>query len=265
MKKLLFLGVLVTLAGAGVVGYGMWAQQKQNEEDLVRWQETQQVTRLNDFVDKFNGAKSKDDYRILEAGLSKLPKKHQDLMGPQIKLKLAVFDFEEAEDLLDRARGLQQSLTVPQPPPPPAITHYDHHGQPVHGQPPAPPVKIHPAAMAMFEKAVPLYHNAKKEMDRLSEAKGDADYNFRLNYIKGEVYHRYTQLFATQETAKELFNQTVTYYKTALRYKPADINTVINIELLIRDEQGMGGAGQPQQQRNKLLNQQPGSGRSKGH
>jgi len=56
----------------------------------------------------------------------------------------------------------------------------------------------------------------------------------------------------------------VTYYKYALRHKPGDRDTVINIELLIKDAQGMG-QGQPQQQRNRLLNQQPGVGRSKGN
>ena len=253
MKKLIFLGTFFIVAGAGVIGYGIWAQQKQNEEDFDRFQEIKQTTRLNSFIDKFNKAKSKQDYKNLETGLANLSKKHQELLGPQIKLKLAVFDFEAAEDLLDRARALQQSLTDPM------LTQKSDAKETAS-------LKVHPSALSLFEKSIPLYQNAKKEVDRLNEAKDDPDYNFRLNYIKGEVYHRYTQLFGNEETARELFNQTVVYYKQALRFKPADTNTVINIELLIRDEDGMAGPRtNPSQTRSKLLNQAPGSGRYKGH
>lgn len=266
MKKLIFLGSLLVLGSVAVAAYGFWAQEKQNVVDRVRWQESKDSEKYASLVTKFNGAKSKDEYLAVEKELSALPKKHQEALTPQIKLRMAMLNFAEAEDLLNRARALQASLSVPPLPPEKRQVGVDNMGNPVFVQDQAPPPEIHPMAMKLLEKAIPLYNDSKKEMDRLTEVKGDNDYNFRLNYVKGEVYHRYTQLFATQETAKELFNQTVTFYKQALRYKPADTNTVINIELLIRDEQGMGGgAGQPQQQRSKLLNQQAGHGHSKGN
>lgn len=266
MKKLLFVGILLVLAGVGVVAFGQWAQNQQDQEDNVKLQEMKDAKKYVSFVARFNKAATKEDYVALERELSKLPKQYQESFSSQIKLKLAILNFGEAEELLNRARGLQASLTVPPPPPEKRQVGVDQMGQPVYVQDQAPPPKIHPAAMELLNKAIPLYNDSKKEVDRLGEVKGNADYNFRLNYVKGEVYHRYTQLFATQETARPLFNQTVTYYKNALKYKPADTDTVINIELLIRDEQGMaGGAGQPEQQKSKLLNQQAGSGRSKGN
>ena len=266
MRKLIFLGVLLLAAGIGVVAYGRWAQQKQNITDDSRWEEIKQAEKYASFVKKFNTVASKDDFTALEKDLSSLPKKYQESLGPQIKLKVAILNFAEAEDLLDRARGMQQSLTVPSIPPAPRQVGVDAMGQPVYTQDPPEPPKIHPAAMELLNKATPLYKDCKREVDRLAEVKGDDTHNFRLNYIKGEVYHRYTQLFATQETVRELFNQTVTCYKHALRYKAADTNTVINIELLIRDEQGMaGGPGPGQQQQMKLLNQAAGSGRLKGN
>lgn len=266
MRKLLLLGVVLLLAGGGVIAYGVIAQDKQNAADRVRWQETQEARKFSKFVEQVNDAKTKDDYKALEATIATLPKKQQEALAPHVKLKQAVLNFAEAEELLNRARGLQTSLTVPTPPPEKRQVGVDSMGNPVYAQDQPEPTKIHPTAMKLFNEAVPLYESSKREMDRLTEIKGNDAYNFRLNYVKGEVYHRYTQLFATQETARELFNQTVTFYKHALRYKPADTDTVINIELLIKDEQGMAGnAGQPQQQKSKLLNQAAGSGRSKGN
>lgn len=266
MKKLFFVGVFFVLCGVGIVAYGQWAQNKQNVLDEARWRETKDAKRYNVFIDRFNNASTKIAYEALEKELVTLPKQYQDVLSSQIKLRVAVLNFEEAQELLDRARALHASLSLPAPPPEKVQTGVDSMGQPIYKIDQLPPSKPHSSVLELLDKSMVLYNNSKREVDRLAEVKGDVDYNFRLNYVKGEVYHRYTQLFATQETARELFNQTVTYYKHALRYKPADTNTVINIELLIRDEQGMtGGAGQPDQQKSKLLNQTPGSGSSKGN
>lgn len=265
MKKLFLLGIFLVIVGIGVVAYGSWAQREQDVLDRVRWQETKDTEKYVSFVDKFNKARLKNEFQTLEKEFVSLPKKYQESLGGKIKLKMAILNFSEAEELLDRARRLQASLSIPGTLPEKRQVGVDHEGKPVWVQDPPEPPKAHPAAMELLNKAIPVYHECKREIDRLGEVKGDDLHNFHLNYVKGEIYHRYTQLFATQETARELFNQTVTYYKHALRYKPADTDTVINIELLIRDEQGMAGGAGPQQQRTKMLNQTPGSGRSKGN
>jgi hypothetical protein len=259
MKKLILVGVLLAAAGGTALYFGLEDDKRQAAEEKKVADEALHVGVTNDTIDMLHNAKTVDDVNyVLTERYKLLPKHLQEKVGPLAKLKLAVLSFEKAEKHLDRARGLQAALAEPPGQPTP-----DPQNPMIMVQPPPP--KIHPLAMAEFQKSVPLYESSKKEIDRLSEIKGDDRYNFLLNYSKGEIYHRYLHLFATQETAPQLLAQAVTYYKHALRHKPGDTDTVINIELLIKDSQGMGGQGQPQQQRNRLLNQQPGSGRSKGN
>ncbi len=250
MKILLLIGLTLGITG-GVCAYiGIKDDKQQVVVNKKSAEELAKVREINACVDKFNKFSSEEDAKFVLDKASTLPKQLQDALIPAAKLKLTIVDFLVAEELLDRARALQASLASPPEPSPPGITT------------PPKPSPPHPLAMQMFQKAVPLYENSKKTIDTLYENK-DEKYNFLLNYTKGEVYHRYLQLFGTEETAKELLAQTVVFYKKALNYKPNDMNTVINIELLINDAAGMNGMG-PQQQRNKLLNQMPGSGRSKG-
>jgi tetratricopeptide (TPR) repeat protein len=246
MKKLILLGLLVAAGGGTTLYFGLEDDKLQATAESKRATEQQEISRTNEYLVAFNKAGTVEEVRVLLSKLESLPPELQEKVTPAVKLRLAILNFQEAERLLNRARQLQAALTPPQP----------------QSLPPPPP-PIHPQAMELLQKAIPLYEEAKKDVDRLSDRKDNPSYNFLLNYTKGEVYHRHLMLFGNEETAKELFSQAVTYYKMALRHKPGDTDTVINIELLIRDGEGMGQG--PQQQRNRLLNQQPGSGRSKGN
>jgi hypothetical protein len=131
-------------------------------------------------------------------------------------------------------------------------------------QPPQPP-KIHPSVQAIVEKAIPLYEDAKKRIDRVQEQKGDSNFNYSMHYLKGEIYFRHLQILATKETQQELFRQTMNEYKLALRERPGDNDTSINIEILIKEAKGGGGGDDPNGRQNKMLNQSVGFGRTKGN
>ncbi len=113
---------------------------------------------------------------------------------------------------------------------------------------------LHPLTKLALDKAVKLYEKARKEVEKVKEDKDD-DLNFYTNYLKGEISYRFLELIADKESAPEIFNQTVMYYKQALRCKPNDINTVVNIELLIKNKDKLMGSGTgPQQRKKQMLN-----------
>lgn len=268
MKKLLLLGLLVAGAGVGVTVYGDYEEQKRKAEDKDKDLFAAIVWVQNDFVEKFKKAKTKDDLLSLEAELVSMPKYFQDMAGPPLSLKIMAITLDEADTMFERAKKLQTSLVLPPEPmqsiavdtPPDSETYMaDPPPQP---QPPQPP--IHPSVQVIAEKAFTMYEQLKTRIDKLPEIPDDNNYNYTLHYMKGEVYYRYLQFHSTQQTAPEILKQTVNEYKLALKYKPGDVDTVVNIEILIKNSQGMGGGG-PGQQRQKMLNQGPGLGRTKGN
>jgi hypothetical protein len=97
-----------------------------------------------------------------------------------------------------------------------------------------------------------MYELARKEVEKLKDT-SDNDFNYNVNYLKGEIYYRFLELIADQETSQEIFNQTVTYYKQALRYRPNDINTVVNIELLIKNQSNLVSTTPNQSRKKQML------------
>lgn len=266
MKILLF-GIVVVVLGAGAVAYGHYL----NEDYIARIAEYETVVEniqsQKNFLKQVDNAKNRHELIALEGKLSAYPKDFQDKVGPHIGLRIISTTFDEADDIFDRARKLQLSLVLPEPEPQlqqslePQDDPYKH--APMAPPPPPKIPEIHPVAQALADKAMPLYEEMKKRIDKMSNIDGDDNYNFAFHYTKGEVYYRYMQFFGTQETIKELYKQTVNEFKLALRYKPGDVNTVINIELLIKNDPG--GGQNSEKNRQKMLNQSAGFGRSKGN
>ncbi len=104
-----------------------------------------------------------------------------------------------------------------------------------------------------LDKAIGFWEKARKETELIKDDIGDDKFKFHLNYIKGEIYYRTLQFMSDKESSKEVFKQTVTYYRQALKYRPNDINTVVNIELLIKNESELGGGGADNQAKKKQI------------
>jgi hypothetical protein len=269
MKKLIGLTIVLVLGGVGLLVYAHTLDISHKAVIDKAEEAKAEIDVLNGYIAQINKAGTVAELELLERHV---PKFGSDDTQKKIKgtlgLKKAKLEFMEAEALLARAIDLQQALTLPPLPPEPApmpMTDTGHGGYnptpPPQPQPPPPP-PIHPAAQAALEKAEKLYISSKKQIDKLNDIAGDKDYNFSLNYTKGEIYHRHLMFLSTQENQQELFTQTAMHYKKALTYRPGDTNTIVNIELLLKQAQGGGGQGQSQPQR--MLNQM-GVGKSKGN
>jgi len=269
MKKLLLL-VLVTLAGGSYMMFYSKAQDYERQQKETECQaQIKKVDAVNAFIKSINEAKTVAQLESLEAELAHWLDPDGDAhkkVRSTILLKKARVSFDEAEELLQQAISLQQALNLPPLPPPlppPQSELADPHNHYNSAPPSRPELSIHPAAQEALIKADKLYVDSKKYLDKLSDIPGDTSYNFSLNYLKGEVYYRHTMFRSSSETVQDLFTQTATYYKKALSYKPGDVDTTVNIELLLKQQQGMmGEAGQSQPQR--MLNQM-GMGKSKGN
>ena len=165
-----------------------------------------------------------------------------------------------------RAKKLHESISMEDKPQGEPTTEYDEFGNPITG-PPAPPAKApHPLVLEALNDAIKLYEESKDEIDLVGEIGNSNDFNFVLNYTKGEIYFRSTQFLSNKETAVEYFNQTVESFKKALKFNPRNINTEINIELLInKKDQMLQNANKPGHQRLRQLQQiQPGMGNNQG-
>jgi len=189
-----------------------------------------------------------------------IPKDKREDIQRVIDLKYIIFSFQKAERMLVRARKLQETIDPIKPPPPPPEPTWENPNPP-----PPPPVKLHPLVESMVEEIIALYKECKEKADHLVEKKDNPSFNFLLNYTKGEIYYRHTQLLSTSDNVSDLFNQTVTFYKMALRNKLRDTDTVINIEILIRNKDRLLANGrQPLGQRRRLLKPSVGIGSSTG-
>lgn len=254
--------VLLLAVGGGLVFYGKYhadqveIAKEEYEEQLIY------VKLQNDFLDDFEKAKTKRDFSILASELQLLPDDLKAQMAPKVELGLVTALLADADAIFERARKLQSALTVPPPPPPPTTSLDTSDGYQPTPEPPTP--KIHPAAQELADRAIPIYEEIRTRVDKIPEIKGDQKFNYLLHYTKGEIYFRYLQILGTEENSRELFNQTLTEYKLALQCKPGDVNTVVNIELLIKENQSGGGQGGGNRQQ-KMLNQQAGFGRSTGN
>lgn len=187
---------------------------------------------VNEFIERINTAKTIAELSQLEKELSKIDEWTAANLLSYIKLKDARLQFYKAEEDLQTAVDLESALA------------------------PEGRTELNPLTVAALKKAVAGYDNIRKQVDNLTDGP-NMDFNYHVNYLRGCVYHRILQFASDETNAQELFNQTLQHYKNALRYHPADINTVINIELLIKDQQDLANnAGQPkgQRQRKQMLN-----------
>lgn len=207
-----------------------------------------------------NGAKTHAELDKAEGMLQSLPQSYRENIMPTLMLRRSVLLFGEAEELLQKAIEIERAVVLPPQPMPPI----DQHDNPEQIPPPA--RELHPLTLVNLNKAIALYEKARKNTEALKDD-GTADFNYHLNYLKGEIYYRMLELVADQESAQEIFNQALTYYKYALRSRNNDMNTVINIELLIKNGGGLvNNAGNPQAKKKQLLTSKKyGIGKSSGN
>ncbi len=144
--------------------------------------------------------------RLNDKEIDKLPEDTRRKARLINNFKQAVSSFEEAEDYLARAVSLRSAIS---------------------------PDDTNPLIESYFQQSMASYKKAKEIIDRLEEIEGDDKYNHCLHYTKGEIYYRVLQFIAVDEEKIEIFNQTVQSFKKALLAKPRDIDTEINVEILI--------------------------------
>lgn len=224
MKRLVF-GVIFLVLGIGFYVYNieeiLIGEQVRLAED--RYQDELQFNEVRALVNKANTIEELDQ-------VLKVVDLDKDKLLPIIGLKRSLLLFNEAEGHLMKAVEIENALT-------------DDSKQ-----------NLHPLTVKELNKAIQLYETARKEVEQIKEQK-NLTFDYQLNYLKGEIYFRHLEIMATQETALEMFNQTVTYYKYALRHKPSDVNTVVNIEILIKNQNKLlADASNPNGKKKTMLN-----------
>lgn len=259
MKKLLFGLSLIALAYASHLYLD---QKSKSAKDTIQSKEIyDNQNAFNNMTLLINKAESLDHIEVIECLMPDLSEQDRVKLAPYVSLKKASLLFNQAEYYLRRAAEIESSVVAPEPKPMPMVEDFEN---PVEQLPQ--PQQYHPLTVEMLKKATDLYERARKEAEKLTEG-ADIDLNFSLNYLKGEIYYRYLELLADNDTAQELFNQTLNYYKLALRYKPGDIDTVVNVELLIKNQSSLlANANNPNAKRKQMLNvRKAGFGGSKGN
>lgn len=229
----LFLGVFLLILGAAyIIGFSDKNVEQKDYALLRAEQDYQEEVSEYEIVKLVNKSSTLKEVQVAEELVKTLPAKSQKDISPVLSLKKALLLFRSAEEYLKRAAEIETAFSGAA----------EYIPDPENAQPENPQQLLHPLAAEMLKKAFELYEQARKEIELLNDDR-DYDYNFSLNYLKGVVYYRYLELFSDKESAPELFNQTLSYFKRALRFKSGDIDTVINIELLIKNQSGMGGNG----------------------
>lgn len=255
MRKLLF-GIVLVIAG--VVGYQYFNNRSIQLKAMDKNEDAGVFLANTSFRSVKSAINSADTLEQLnDSGLNEelinLPKQLQDKARPYLGLKKASLLFKQGELYLEKAKLIEKALEAPETPP--------VQGQPLPERPP-----LNRLTLENLKKSFDAYENARKEIEKYIEI-GDNDFDYNLGYLKGEIYFRYLQYLSTQETSEELFNQTLLNYKQALKYKPSDIDSVINIELLIKNQMSlMGNASRPSNRRKQMLNlKRYGLGHSSGN
>lgn len=257
MRRFIF-GLIFLALGAYTIFYFTDREDKIEEAHNIWLEQTFYENLLNNEISKtVNETNSILVLERAEAKLDSLSKENKDRILPYIILKRSRLLFDEAEKYLQKAIEIEKATFVETPMPP--------------ADQPPPPKALHPLTVINFQKAANLYEKARKEIDKLKDKNFDFDlllngFYYNLNYLKGEIYYRILEFLADQNSAQELFNQTLTFYKYALRERPSDINTIVNIELLIKNQNNIIGSANPQMIRKKMLNSRKfGVGRSSGN
>jgi tetratricopeptide (TPR) repeat protein len=236
MKKFI-LGFAI---GCGMVLYSTNEILKEDIRNKKQEDEFMSTIWINELIKNLNDANSDDlKYKNFEA-LAIVDNRYKSY----VDLKKVINEFREGQEILSKAVELQSSLT-------PDGLNME---------------KFHPLVNKRIEEAMGFFEKSKIKSDQLDELAMDNEYNFVLNYTKGEIYYRYLQFFGSPETALELFNQTVTYYRNALTYKPRDIDTVVNIEILIKEKSKLlSQAANPGDRKQQILSPKFGRGKNKGN
>lgn len=223
-------------------GIGWWHKTKSVNAAwlLEKARQEQENKQAADFYEKLSAASDIKDLELIDDDYEKLPPDWKKEFKPIVDLKRATYTFEEAESELARVIQLVD-ITKDK--------------------------KAHPLAEKTFLNSLRLYKEAKAGVDRLNEIKNNDEYNFCLYYLKGEIYYRTLELVAAPEEVPSIFNQTVDAYKRALLIKNRDINTEINVEILIKRKSELLSRGnEPGSQKiQRLIQQGVGSGRKKGN
>jgi hypothetical protein len=218
------------LAAMVVVGIYFYKAQEKSTQTAIAKADKEFDDQWNEHKARYliNSASTQRELTEAEEVVVRLPKVRKEHLSTYVNLKRSLFYFNEAEDYLRKAVEIEVAAGDGQ--------------------------NLHPLAKSALEKAIVLYEKSRKEAEKLKET-GDPNIDFSINYLKGEIYYRFLELAVDKEMAAEIFNQTVTYYKQALRNKPNDINTVVNIELLIKNQSRLlgGAATDPQQKKKQML------------
>lgn len=226
---------------------------------FIVWFSYYQLTEKNQqFADKlvlFEQKQAENKVFALINDADSLEKLNFKVENKYYDLKVCTLKFQRAEGLLNRAREVQKELVKPKEMPyireTPGVVEEKE--------------EIHPLALSLLKEAIELYKNCKEECDKLVENE-DIDFNFALNYLKGEIYFRNLELLATPETMKELFEQTIGSFKNALKAKPRDIDTIVNIELLLKNsEKLLAMMNRPSVRLNQMLKPRAGQGKYRGN
>lgn len=267
MKKLIFGLGFLTLAYISFIYLGhMQSKFTKAELDSMNDNYSNQIL-LNKLHTELNKVNSLNDIGLIGKELQDLNQVDKIKLEPYVILKRASLLFNQGEQYLRRAGEIEFALTAPPESKKVMPAAEGDPENPIEVMPPPEQQRTyHPLTMETLEKAISYYEQAKKEADKLSEG-SDADFNYSLNYLKGEIYYRFLQFLSDAENAQELFNQTLGHYKVALRYRPGDINTVVNIELLIKNQSSLlSNANNPQVKQKQMLNlRKAGLGSSKGN
>jgi hypothetical protein len=257
MKKLMT-GVFFVVLGLVLMNY--FTKMEAKHEDVVPTEVSLRAEQVkeNEIRNLLNSAKTLEEVEAVEQRGQELANK--DKVAQYVAIKKSRLLFEEAEMYMRRAVEIEKAVFIPDPPKPmsiapPMVDPNNPYATPVPPPiPPEPPRIYHPLTLVNLEKAFALYDKARKESEKLKEG-DDNDFNFNINYLKGEIYYRILELMADQESAPELFNQTLSYFKFALRNRNNDVDTSVNVELLIKNQNSlMNNANSPQARKKQMLN-----------
>ncbi len=228
MKKFIVAGILSLLfLSVGLVWlYQLYSKEQKIEKANIAIQEFQQKKEsqheklLSALADLSNVEKHPDPEERINTleplkvltGDSNNPKEPFQIRS-QLELALAIAYYETAEDRLYRT----QSLLV------------------LYGN--LPSNDMNPLVMENYNSALENYKKAKEEIDKIKEIKGDDDFNFALQYARGNVYYRVLQILAEDDEKREFFEQTALAWERALDFRVKDQDAQINLELLKTNQQ----------------------------
>ncbi len=229
MKRLLLFGsisFLCLLVGA-LLSYKLYLEEKEVgeanavREVEIRHQQSERQLLLSSIVEMSDVDKYPDPEKRIE-GLEVLRPMVGDQDDPkvpsyirdQFELALAIAYYEAAEDRLYRAQTLAVAYSFNQS-------------------------DMNPLVMENYLTAVEDYKMAKERIDGIKEIEGNNDFNFSLQYARGNIYFRVLSVIASNDEKREFFEQTALAWERALDFKEKDQDTQINLEILKQNQSNL--------------------------